>query len=51
MVPHSLPEVLSSISSVAECTDTFEYGPWMKERIKQFIEYGDFLKDIETPSD
>ena len=47
-VPRSLPQDLSSISSAAECTDTFEYGPWMKERIKQFIEYGDFLKDLET---
>lgn len=50
-VPRSLPQDLSGISSAAECTDTFEYGPFMKERIKQFIEYGDFLSDLETASE
>ena len=51
MVPRSLPQDLTNVSSAAQCTDTFEYGPWMKERIKQFIEYGDFLKDLETESE
>ena len=50
-IPRSLPKNLSNITSVAECKDTFEYGPFMKKRIKQFIEYGDFLKDLETASD
>ena len=51
MVPRSLPQDPTSVSSVAECSDAFEYGPWMKERIKQFIEYGDFLKDLETSAE
>lgn len=50
MVPRSLPQDPTSISSVAECTDTFEYGPWMINRIQQFIEYKDFLKGVKTPA-
>ena len=48
MVPTTLPKDLTSISSAAECTDKFEYGPWMVQRMQQFVEYKDFLKDIES---
>ena len=46
MVPTSLPQDVTSITSVAECTDKFEYGPWMVERTQQFVEFKGLFKII-----
>lgn len=46
MVPYDIPKDRTTIKTVEDCPNAFEYGKWMTNRMQMFVEYKDFLKCV-----
>ena len=46
LVPRSIPDDRTNLKSVKDCSDAFEYGKWMMDRMQKFVEYKGFLKCV-----